>query len=126
MGLIDRLSGLAKEFLRIDWVRNVLDRSTTNQAILQFDHFVLTLVDSLTPNAVGGATVDLTNDEILCHVYEFTGQITGVGRLQGRIGQTLPSAVRRDKVIQHREAFTEVCENWFFDDVTGRLGHEAA
>ena len=126
MRLVDHLPRLAKEFLRIDRVRDVLDRSTAHEAILQFDHFVLTFVDGLAPNTVGGATVDLTNDEILCHIDEFTGQVTGVGCLQRRISQTLPGAVRRDKVIQHREAFTEVGENRFFDDVTRRLGHEAA
>ena len=99
---------------------------TAHQAILQFDDFIFTLVDGLPPNAVSGAAIDLTDDEILRHVNEFTGQVTGVCRLQRRISQTLPGAVRGDKVIQHREAFTEVGQNRFFDDITGRLGHEAA
>ena len=54
------------------------------------------------------------------------GQVTGVGRLEGRIRQTLPGAVGRDEVLEHGQPFPEIGGNGLLDDLTGRLGHQTA
>jgi len=54
------------------------------------------------------------------------GEVTRVGRLERGVGETLAGAVRRDEVLEHREAFTEVGRDRRLDDFARRLGHEAA
>jgi hypothetical protein len=64
--------------------------------------------------------------QILCDVHQAARQVTGVGRLQRRIGQTLTGAVRRDEVLQNVQAFAEVRGDRRLDDRAVRLGHQAA
>src|SRR6185312_15733256 len=54
------------------------------------------------------AAIQLTDDDILRDVDETAGQVARVGGLECGIGETLTCAVRRDEVLQHGEAFTEV------------------
>ena len=77
-------------------------------------------------DAVHGVAVFLRHDDVLHHVHQTAGEVTGVSGLQSGIGQTLAGAVRRSEVLQHGKAFTEACRNRRFDDGAGRLGHEAA
>src|SRR6476661_10874846 len=55
-----------------------------------------------------GATVVLTDDDVLRHVDETTRQVARVGGAERRVGQTLTGTVRRDEELEHREALTEV------------------
>ena len=66
------------------------------------------------------------DDDVLRHVDETARQVARVGGLERRVGQTLARAVRRDEVLQHREAFTEVRRDRRLDDFARRLGHQAA
>ena len=66
------------------------------------------------------------DDDVLRHVDETPRQVAGVRRLQRRVGQALAGAVRRDEVLQHGEAFTEVRRDRRLDDLARRLRHEAA
>jgi len=43
----------------------------------------------LNPNAVDRAAIFFKNNDVLRHVHELTGEIAGVSRLEGRVGQTL-------------------------------------
>src|SRR5207245_2023966 len=52
------------------------------------------------------------------------GLDTGV--LQPRTGHSLPGAVSRGEVCQHREAFAEVRRDGRFADLARGLGHEAS
>src|SRR5690606_25353186 len=58
--------------------------------------------------ALVGAAVDLGHHQVLGHVDQTTGQVTGVRGLQRGIRQTLTSTVGRDEVLQNAQAFTEV------------------
>ena len=53
-------------------------------------------------------------------------QVTGVGRFQRRVGQTLTGTVGGDEVLQHVQAFAEVRRDRRFDDGAVRLGHQTA
>ena len=77
-------------------------------------------------DAVHRPAVDLVDDDVLRDVDETARQVARVGRLQRRVGETLAGAVRRDEVLQHREAFTEVRRDRRLDDLARRLGHQAA
>ena len=64
------------------------------------------------------------------HVYQTTGQVTGVGRLHGGIGKTLTGTVGRDEVLQHRHTLLEVRQNWVLNNLVSfgtcllRLSHQ--
>ena len=107
-------------------IRDVVAREAADQALAQLDDLVVAFVDGLHPDAVGGAAVVLADDDVLGHVHQLAGHVTGVGGLERGVGQTLAGAVGGDEVLEHREALAEVGENRLLDDVAGRLGHEAA
>ena len=48
-----------------------------------------------------GPAVPLDDDHVLRHVDELSRQVAGVGRLEGRIGQTLAGPVGRAEVLQN-------------------------
>ncbi len=66
------------------------------------------------------------DDGVLRDVDETTGEVTGVRRLERGVGEALAGAVRRDEVLQHREAFAEVRGDRGLDDLARRLGHQTA
>src|SRR5215204_1166221 len=72
------------------------------------------------------ATVRVVNDDILGDVDEATGQVARVGGTQGRVGLALPRAVGRGEVLEHREALHEVALHGLLDNLTLRVGHQAA
>ena len=77
-------------------------------------------------DAVDRAAVLLGDDDVLRHVDETAREVAGVGRLERRVGETLAGAVRRDEVLQHRQAFAEVRGDRRLDDLARGLGHQAA
>ena len=72
------------------------------------------------------AAVLLDDDDVLRHVDQPARQVARVGRLQSRVGEALAGAVRRDEVLQHREAFAEVRRDRRLDDLARGLGHQTA
>ncbi len=77
-------------------------------------------------DALDGSAVRLGDDDILRDIHQASGQVARIGRLEGRIGQTLAGSVSRDEVLQHGKPFAEVARNGRLDDLAGRLGHETA
>ena len=67
----------------------------------------------------------LADDELLRDVDETTGQVAGVGGAERGVGETLAGTVRRDEVLEHRQALTEVRLDRPRDDLTTRVGHQA-
>src|SRR5690606_40314401 len=77
-------------------------------------------------DAAVGATVLFQDDHLLGDVDETTGQVAGVRGAESRVGQTLSGAVRGDEVLEHGEALTAVGTDRLRDDITLRVGDEAA
>src|SRR5207248_10916590 len=77
-------------------------------------------------DAIHRAAILLADDYVLRYVNQPAREIAGVGRLERRIRQTLTSAVRRDEVFEHVQAFAEVGRDWRLDDFARGLGHQAA
>ena len=72
-------------------------------------------------------------DYIVRNVHQTASQITGICRLQSRIGKTLTSTVGTDEVLEHRHTLLEVGENRVFNIRTSiattrflRFSHQTA
>ena len=72
-----------------------------------------------------GPAVFHGDDDVLRHVGQLAGQVAGVGRLQGGVGQPLAGPVGGGEVLQHAEAFAEVGLDRGLDDLARGLGHQA-
>src|SRR5210317_1280783 len=69
---------------------------------------VAALNDRRHGHTITGFAVHFRDHEILGNVDKTTRQVTRVGGLKCRIGQTFTSTMRRDEVLQYVEAFAEV------------------
>ncbi len=92
-------------------VLDLLERDAADDAVAQRLDDVAGFHDGTYVDAVERAAIVLADDHVLRHVDQAAGQVAGVGGLECRIRQALARAVRRDEVLQHREAFTEVCRD---------------
>src|SRR5690606_14874704 len=59
------------------------------------------------------------------YVDELAGQVTGVSCTQSSVGAALAGSVRRDEVLEHVEALTEVSADRQLDGVTRGVRHQA-
>ena len=104
-----------------------LERHASDDAVAQpLDDLAARVDDRPRLEAVERAAVDLGDDHVLRDVDETARQVAGVRRLERRVGETLAGAVRRDEVLQHGQAFTEVRRDRRLDDFARRLRHQAA
>ncbi len=78
------------------------------------------------PAPLFGAAVLLAGDDVLRDVDQTPGEVPGVGRPQGRIGEALAGAVGGDEVLEDGHALAEVAADRDVDDPAGRVGHQAA
>ena len=77
-----------------DRVTDIFRRQTTQYALFdRLDNFA-TFDQRAHNDAIGGAAIDFVDDHILRNVDQTTREITGVGSLQGRVGQSLTGTVR--------------------------------
>src|SRR4029077_716796 len=97
-------------------VLDLFKRNAADNAVTKRLDFYARFDDGLDVDAVTGAAVRLVDDDVLGHVDEAAGQVTGVRRLQRRVRQALTCAVRGNEVLQHGEAFAEVGSNRGLDD----------
>ena len=81
---------------------------------------------ALDEDAVLVAAVLDADDDVLRHVHEAAGEVAGVGGADGRVGQTLAATVRRDEVLEDREALAEVRTDRQVDDPALRVCDETA
>ena len=64
-----------------------------------------------------GMAIVLSNDDILSHVHQTTGQVTRICCLQCCVSQTFTRTVGRDEVLQDAQSFLKVGEDWVFNDI---------
>ena len=136
--LVDQLAGLDQQLLvavLVELVRieHVLAGHAAEDALAQRLDDVLALLERRDLEAQDGAAILLGDRDVLRHVHQTAGEVAGVGRLERRVGQTLPGAVGRDEVLEHGEPFAEVRLDRALDDLADaagelllRLGHQAA
>src|SRR5713226_6646354 len=107
-------------------VLDFVERDAAHDAVAERLDFDASFDDGLDIDAVARAAVALVDDHVLRDVDEAAGEVSGIGGFESRVGQPLARAVRRDEVLQHREAFAEVGSDGRFHDFTRRLGHQPA
>src|SRR5207245_8117151 len=112
--------------LRVTRIGNVVAGKPANDPFAEFYHFIFAFVNRLHPDAIAGAAIIFTDDNVLRHVHQLARHVTGVGGLERRVGQAFARAVGRDEVFEHGEALSEVGQDRLLDDVSGRLGRETA
>src|SRR3981189_1529439 len=106
-------------------VLDLLERHAADDTVAQgLDNFA-SLDDTGDENSVHGAAVVFPDDYVLPDVNQTARQVTRVGGLQSRIGQTLAGAVRRDEVFEHRQPFTEVGRDRSLDNFARRFRHQS-
>jgi len=81
---------------------------TPHKPLAQLDDFILAFGDGLNPNSVGCAAIVLAADDILRHIHQLAGHVSGVGRLERGVGQSFARAVSRDEVFQNGQTFAKV------------------
>ena len=128
----DLLTRLADHLAR-ERVDHVVERRAAQNAVVERLHHVVVALDGRSRQTAQRAAILLVDDDVLRHVDQTARQITGVGRFQRRIGQTLTGTVRRDEVFEHRQTLLEVREDRVLDDLLTafdtrflRLGHQTA
>ncbi len=87
-----------------------MDHALGQQAAVQTAGHGLSghIVRAADPDAVVRFAVVFVDDDVLGDIHQAAGQVTGVCRTQGGIGQTFAGAVGRDEVFQRRQALAEV------------------
>src|SRR3546814_20328851 len=68
---------------------------------------------------------DWSSDVCSSDLDKAASQIARIRRLERRVGKALAGAVRRVEILEDGEAFLKVRVNWRFNDLAGRLGHQA-
>src|ERR1051326_2742079 len=124
--LLGDLVVLRPQLLARERVVNVFLRHTACGAVAQRLEDVAAFHDGGDDDAVERLAILFGDDDVLRHVDETAGEVSGVGGLERRVGQTLTRAVGGDEVLQHGEAFAEVRGDRRLDDLARRLGHQSA
>ena len=136
--LVDQLARLHQDprvavLVELVRIEHFLGGDAAQDALAQRLDDVLAFLERRDLEAEDGAAILLGDRDVLRHVHEAARQVAGVRRLRGGVGQALPGAVRRDEVLEHREALTEVRLDRALDDLADaarqlllRLRHQAA
>ena len=122
--LIQQGAGFRQDFVLLQRVHHIPGHHTTQNTLTQTFHHVTAFNQRRHQQAFLSTTVILGDDQILSHVHQTAGQVTGVRRLQGGIGQTFTGTVSGDEVLEYVQALTEVTGDRRFDDGTIRLRHQ--
>src|SRR3954452_9382336 len=107
-------------------VFDLLQRHATDDAVTQRLDDLSGFHDTLYVDAVDGSAIVLADDDVLGDVDQAASKVTGVRRLERRVGQSLAGAVGRDEVFQHRQSLAEVGGNRRLDDFARGLRHQSA
>ena len=123
-GFINQSTGRYNDVAFRTWLVYVGRNYTTQNTITQCHNHVAAFDQRSHDQAVFRATIVLGNHQILRHVNQTTGQVTGVSGFQCGIRQTFTSTVSRGEVLQYVQTFTEVRYDRRFDDRAIRLRHQ--
>ena len=108
--------------LPVSGVDHIAHSEAADQTLTEALDLLLALVDLGDPQAVGGAAVDLADDDLLRDIDHAAGQVAGVSGTQSGIGQTLTGTAGGGEVVQHGHALAEVGLDGDLDGLTGGVG----
>ena len=127
---------LANLFTRVDddftrdRVNDIMHRYAAQDTFVERGDDVFVVLQFRADEAAQRTAVFLVDDHVVRDVYKSTRQVSGVGCLEGSVGQTFSGTVGGDKVLQHGESLFEVRKDRVLDDLTAvatallRLGHQ--
>ena len=110
----------------VNRIKNVVERCTTDNAVTQRFNDLAVPNDRFRPDTANRSAILFGNDHVLCNVNQTTCQITRVSGFERRISQTFTRTVRRNKVLQNVQTFTEISNDRIFDDFARRFCHQSA
>ena len=94
-------------------------RHTAEDTLIERGDGLVARLERRADQSAERAAVLFGDDDVVRHIHQTAGEVTGVGGLHGRIGQTLTCTVRGDEVFEHRHTLLEVGEDGVFDDLIG-------
>ena len=106
---------------------DVFQRGSAANALAQRLDDLIAFLDGGDLDPLSGAAVNPADDDVLRHVHEPPGQISGVRRPERGVGKALARTVGGDEVLQHRQPLVEVgLDGKVLDEVPERIAHESA
>ena len=124
--LVDLFAALDDHVALVFGVDDVRQRVAPHDAVDQRLDDLAAHSDIGHRDAIVRVAVLFAHDDVLGDVHQPAGQVARVGGAQRSVGETLARAVRRDEVLEHREALFEVGLDRNAQDAAGRVGHKAA
>src|SRR5438552_9002506 len=124
--LVDELVGFDDLLLLVHWVRDCFAANAADDSLGKIDNFLVALVNRADDDSVYGAAIFYIDNNVLCRVDQFTGEITGVRSFERGVGQTFARAVGRDEILEHAQTFAEVGSDRSLDNFSARFRHQAA
>src|SRR3990172_3585846 len=106
-------------------VVQVLERHPSQDAVGQPVDDLPAFHEGADGDPVERLTVVLDDDAVLGHVHQPPGEIPGVRRLEGGVGEAFPGSVGGDEVLPDRQPLAEVRGDRRLDDLPRRLGHQS-
>ena len=119
---VDRIASLRDHPVGLGFLDVLRDEATEETVGERLDRADLVGVDE---DAVLVTAILEADDHVLRDVDETAREVPGVRGTDGRVGETLAATVRRDEVLEDREALPEVRTNRQVDDPALRVGDEA-
>ena len=123
--LVEQLTLVADDLVRSRSVHG-LERGAAENTVAEALDDLTRFHERFDLETLDRAAVLLGDDGFLRHVDQTPGEIPGVGRLERGVGQPLARAVGGDEVLLDGQPLAEVGGDRLVDDLTGRLGHQAA
>ena len=78
-----------------------MDRHTAEDALAERRYYLVAILERTALEATQCTTVFLSNDDIVRHIDQTAGKLTGVGSIHSCIGKTLTGTVGCDEVLEH-------------------------
>ncbi len=94
-----------------------MNRHTSEDSFAKRSHNLVVVLYFTAYEAAESTAILFTYNNVVSHIDQTTGKITGVGSFQSGVGKTLTGTVGRDKVFQHRQTFLEVRQNRVLDNL---------
>ena len=128
-GLGDLFAGVDED-VAVFGVGDVVDGDATEDALGEGADDLVAVFEGGADESAEGAAVFFVDDDVVGDVDKTAGEVSGVGGLQGGVGQTLTGTVGGDEVLEHGHAFLKVGEDGVLDGGAGvgtgllGFGHE--
>src|SRR5260221_5676870 len=123
--LVDQCAGFDDDIAR-QRIEHVDRCGATEDAVGERGDHLAAIDDGAHGETARGTAILLGDDRVLRDVDETARQVARIRRLERGVSETLAGAVRRVEVLENGQTFLEVRDDRRLDDLTRRLGHQAA